>query len=121
MVNWKKIKNSIPHFVQVSKNGIYEILYTDDFLDGNTLGETRFNPKQIVIKNGLSAKETVLVYFHELYHARSHEYDTNLTESQVLSLEKSIYYQLKPNNVLKSESKNVRKKRKQKIRTRKRS
>lgn len=116
MVNWKKFKNSIPHFVQVSKKGIYEVLYTDDFLDGNTLGETRFNPKQIILKNGMSPKDTVTTFIHEIIHSFSNEYEANITESQVRALEKGSYYLLKFNNIFKSETKNVRKRRKTKRR-----
>lgn len=109
MVNWKKLKANIPHFVQVNRKAIYEILYTDEFLDGKTLGETRFNPRQIVIKNGMTPKETVKTYYHELQHAFSEEYGAKLTENQVLALEQGAYYWFKSNNIFRLESKNVRK------------
>lgn len=98
MVDWKKLKRRIPRSVQVGKS-TYEVLWTDDFKDGTTLGETRFDPKQIIIKKGLSPKLTVHVYFHEFLHSVSHETGANLTENQVLALEKAFYYFVKVDNL----------------------
>ena len=74
MVNWKKLSKSIPHRVQIGPKSFYEILWVTDFKDGKTLGETRFDPKQIVLMKGLSPKETVSVYKHEVAHAYSYEW-----------------------------------------------
>jgi hypothetical protein len=98
-MDWKKLRRRIPHRVQVAKDAWYEIMWVDDFKDGQTYGETRHDPKQIVIQNGLSPKLTVLVYLHELTHAFSNENDANLTETQVLAFEKSFYYMLKMDNL----------------------
>lgn len=98
-MDWKKLKRKIPHRVQIAKAAWYEVLYTDDFKDGTTLGETRFEQRQIVIKNGQSPKMTVVTYLHECAHAFSAEHEINLTETQVLALEKAFYYMLKFNNI----------------------
>ena len=100
MVNWKKLTKLIPHRVQVSRKSFYEICYVDSFVDEKVLGETRFDRKQIVIKDKQHPKELIHTYIHELLHAVSAEYDVNLTESQVQALEKSLYYILKSDNVL---------------------
>jgi len=89
MIKYKSLKKNIPTHIKVGNNE-YEVLYTDDFKDRATAGEARFDVNQIVIKNGMSAKESVHTYFHEFIHAVSEEYDARLTETQVLQLEKSF-------------------------------
>lgn len=102
-VNWKALKSSIPHKVQVSKDVFYEVCWIDNFSDPVVLGETRLDNKQIVLKNNQSNSETVKTFLHELAHAVSHEYDINLTETQVQAVERSFYFILKPGNVFKNE------------------
>lgn len=101
MVEWKKIQKRIPIKVQLSRTGFYEVLWREDFPGGNTLGETTFDKKQIRIKQGQSPKMTVITYLHEVLHAASEETGANLTENQILALEKAMYYMLKPGNLLK--------------------
>lgn len=101
MVKWKKLKTSIPNRVQLGNNSFYEILYVDDFLDGKTLGEMRPETKQIVIRNKQTPKNTVITFLHELSHAVSNECDLELTENQILKLEKSFYFLLKKGNIFK--------------------
>ncbi len=99
-IDWDDLVSRIPHFIQLKK-ARYEICWVDDFKDGKTLGETRFDPKQILIKTGQTAKEAVKTYLHEVEHATSHEFDANLTEAQVRALEKSLPWILKPGNIFK--------------------
>ena len=99
MINWKSLTKRIPHRVQVTRKSFYEICYVDTFVDKDVLGETRFDRKQIAIKDEQPPKEKVHTYLHELLHAISEEYDVGLTENQVRSLEKAIYYMLKSGNV----------------------
>lgn len=101
MVDWKSLKNRIPIRVQLNKNTYYEIVYTDDFVDGRTIGEMRPAHKQIAIKLGQSPKMTVVTYLHEVLHAVSEEAEANLTENQILALEQVFYYILKSGNVFK--------------------
>lgn len=101
MVNWRTLKSKIPHRVQIKKGVFYEICWIQSFHDPNTLGETRFTERQIVLKMDQSPKETVTTYLHELAHAVSGEYNIGLTETQVLQFEKSLYYLLKKENVFK--------------------
>lgn len=105
MVDWKKFNRIIPHRVQVARNAFYEILYVDSFVQDDVLGETRFDRKQIVIKDNQTPKEKVHTYIHELLHAVSEEYDVNLTEPQVQALEKALYYILKSDNVFRKAKK----------------
>lgn len=91
MINWKRLTEHIPFSVTINNKVNYEILYVDDFKDGNTLGETRFAPRQIVIKKNLKPKLTVITFLHELAHAFSNEHNVDLTETQILALEKCFY------------------------------
>jgi len=102
MVNWRKLARSIPHRVQITSKVFYEVCFVSDFPDGNTLGETRFEQKQIALKQGLSPKLTVVTYIHELAHAFAFENGANYTENQILASEKSFYFFLKPDNIFKS-------------------
>lgn len=103
MVNWKKLLKQIPNKIQLSKNSYYEIVWVDAFSEPETMGETRFAKKQIAIKNKMSPKVTVLTYLHEVMHGFSAEHDADLTEKQVESLEKGLYFLLKDSNVFKKE------------------
>jgi hypothetical protein len=105
VVNWKALTKLIPHRVQVTRKSFYEICYVDSFVDENVLGETRFDRKQIVIKDDQHPKEKVHTYIHELLHAISAEYEVNLTETQVRALEKALYYALKSDNVFRKTKK----------------
>jgi hypothetical protein len=99
MANWKELSTRIPHVVHTGKKERYEIVWVEDFADGQTYGETRFDPLQIALKKGLSEKETVLTYLHEVLHAASHTHEIGLTETQVRKLEKALIPLLKEGNL----------------------
>jgi len=103
MVNWKKLAKKIPNKVQLSKKGEYEIVWVDSFKEHDVVGETRFDRKQIAIKDKMSPKNTVITYLHEVAHGLSAEHEIQLTENQILSLEKGLYYLLKDGNVFKKD------------------
>ena len=92
-INWKKLKVNIPNKIHTAPRSFYEVLYIDGFHsdkeDGRkTFGETRFDPQQIVINSKQDPKELIHTLWHEVAHALSEEYGTNLTENQVISVEK---------------------------------
>lgn len=103
MINWKKLVKKIPNKVQLSKKGEYEIVWVDKFKEDLVMGETRFDRKQIAIKKKMSPKNTIITYLHEVAHGLSAEHDIELTEKQVLSLEKGLYYLLKDGNIFKKD------------------
>lgn len=103
MVNWKKLAKKIPNKVQLSKKGEYEIVWVDSFKQDDVVGETRFDRKQIAIKDKMSPKNTVITYLHEVAHGLSAEHEIQLTENQILSLEKGLYYLLKDGNLFKKD------------------
>lgn len=101
MVDWDDLASRIPHRIHFGRGAHVEVCWVDDFPDGKTLGETRFDQKQIVIKRNLNPKLTVITFLHECAHFYSWLYDLDLTETQVLNFEKGLYYMLKPNNYFK--------------------
>lgn len=106
MVNWKKLKNSIPSRVQVNKSTWFEVLWVDEFTDDNVLAEMRPDTKQIVIRKNQSPKETVKKYIHELTHMYADFNKIGLTETQVIEIEeKIVYYLLKPGNIFTEQGK----------------
>lgn len=109
-INWKKLAKSIPNLTPPVQGESYEIVYIDDFKDGKTLGETRFDFKQIVIKKNQSDTELCYTAFHEILHLISDQYKVRLTESQVLALEKSLPFWLKLGKMIEeTKKKNKRK------------
>lgn len=100
MINWNNLKKRIPSRVTIGNNS-YEVLFIDEFNNSSTLGETRLEDKQIVLKNGQTPKELVKTYLHECFHAISEEYDVGLTEQQILKLEESLTFILKDGNIFK--------------------
>lgn len=100
MINWNKLKRRIPSRVTFGNNS-YEILYIEQFSNPLTLGETRLEDKQIVLKTDQTPKELVKTYLHECLHAVSEEYEVGLTEQQILKLEDALQYILRENNIFK--------------------
>lgn len=100
MINWTKLKRRIPSKVTIG-DYTYEVLFIDEFKSPSTLGETRLEDKQIVLKNGQTPKELVKTYLHECLHAVSEEFDVGLTEQQILKMEEALSFILKDGNVFK--------------------
>lgn len=102
-VNYKQLVSRIPHKVQLKNKVFYDVLYQDKILFAKdakeACGITIFQNRQIVIAKGLSDKLTIETYLHELAHAFSFEYSLNLTENQILAMEKGFYYLLKADNI----------------------
>lgn len=113
MINWSKYYNSIPAKIIIGKS-VYKIFWVDEYpKDNKQLGETNFSPiKYISININQTVKESVMTYWHEILHAMSYEYNANLTEKQVLALEKSLPLIIKRDNMFKGEKKHETNKRK---------
>lgn len=100
----KELAKNLPNKVRITRKAVYEVLFTDAFLNDNTqLGECRSaEPKQILIKNQQSDTEKVKTLIHEVLHSISFETEgLNLTEKQVSLLEDGIFRILKLNGLLK--------------------
>lgn len=91
MVKWTRLFKNIPNKIKVGKN-TYEVLWIKEFIRfSDQYGESRFGEdKQIVLNINQDKKEAVHTLFHEFIHAISFEYNSNLTEKQVQSIEKSL-------------------------------
>ena len=110
-MKWKSWFRRIPPSIKIGKS-VYEVIWVDQFFrDSKQMGETRFDSqKQIVINSNQSMKESVLTYWHEVCHAISHEFGVDLTEKQVVSLEKSLPFILSTDKLfVESRSDNTRK------------
>jgi hypothetical protein len=99
MANWKELSTRIPHVVHTGKKDRFEIVYVDSFPVPDTVGETRFDPKQIALKIGQTERELVLTYLHEIIHAVDFTHKIGLTETQVQKLERALIPVLKEGNL----------------------
>lgn len=91
---------AIPSHIKTKPKRDYEITFIDQFKDQKQLGECRQDPPQIVIKTGQSPKETYSTFIHETLHSLSFDYKINLTEKQVLLLEKALLNFLRLNKLI---------------------
>lgn len=102
MVNWKGLFKRIPVKVQLGQRTHYEVTWTRDDPTINHKGVSHHNDeKRIVINLIMKERESVITYLHEVAHAISITHEIDLTETQILKLEKALYYLLKSNNVFK--------------------
>jgi hypothetical protein len=89
-LNWKKLYNNIPARIKAGKD-YYEVLKVKEFImDKEQMGETRFNTKQIILKEGLSHKAAVETFYHEALHAWSDAHNIDLTEQQIIQAESGL-------------------------------
>lgn len=95
------MKFVIPNIIRITTKLAYEVLYIDDFKDGSTDGECRYNESQIVIKRNLPITKRAKTFIHEVIHAIDDKYKVGLSEAQVLKLEEGIYRVLRLNKWLK--------------------
>lgn len=95
----------IPAFVKITRRVTYEVIWVDDFADGETLGECRYATKQIALLKSMKPVEMWMTFIHEVLHALSFHNDVGLTERQVLNLEKGIERMLRANKLIKKAAK----------------
>lgn len=97
----KDLVKLIPNQVRITKDVSYEVVFIDSFTDATTtLGECRFDTKQIVINKNQSNTEILRTTLHEIIHAVALENNIKLTETHVLGLEDGIFRVLKLNKLL---------------------
>jgi hypothetical protein len=82
----------IPARVKIKNKVTYEVVWVDSFKDPDTLGECRYDQRQIAIKKGLSDKLTFKCLSHELLHAIQFERGIDLSHKSIYQLEDAIYY-----------------------------
>lgn len=100
-IKWNQLFKRIPTQIKI-KGHTWEVLWSPTIVqDEHVMGETRFNPNQIIIKTGQTPKESVHTYIHEVLHAIDHVYGIGLTERQVILLESALSVVLKPFSIFK--------------------
>ncbi len=87
----------LPSQVKIKNKVVYEIVHIESFSDPNTLGECRFDAKQIVIKKGQTPSQEFKTLTHELLHAISEERGIQISHKAIYQLEHAIEYLLKAN------------------------
>lgn len=87
----------IPGKVRIKSRSSYEVLFVPGFEDKKTLGECRFDTKQIVLSTNQTPEELSKTFIHELSHAIDVGYGLGLTHSQIYKLENAILKVLKLN------------------------
>lgn len=99
MVDWRKLFKLIPLKVQVGPKSTYDVKWTRDDGTLDHVGITDHNIFNITLNLNLKPKAAIITYLHEVLHAISVAHEVNLTENQILKLERAIYYVLKKGNV----------------------
>ena len=82
----------IPSRIKIKNKVVYELVWVDEFADPDTLGECRFDFKQIVLKRNQSERETLKTLFHELLHCLEFERNIKIPHKTIYQLEDAIYY-----------------------------
>lgn len=77
----------------------YELVFVSSFKDADTMGECRFDFKQIAIKKGLTKRARVKTIIHEILHAIAYERGINLPHNSIYKLEDAILYLVKSNDL----------------------
>lgn len=82
----------IPARIKIKNKVTYEVVWVDSFKDPKTLGECRFDARQIALKKGLSDKPTFKCFSHEVLHAIEYERGIELSHRAIYQMEDAIYY-----------------------------
>jgi hypothetical protein len=87
----KRKSSPLPKKIRITHKVAYEVVYVDGFSDPAVMGECRYESKQIVLNTKQPPTELRKTLIHEVFHAISFETPPlNLTETQVLALEKAV-------------------------------
>lgn len=94
-MDWRKKMRNIPAKVQIAPKISYDIVWQKEIKNtkGNELcGTADYDNRIITLSLNLSPKLTVITYIHECLHCFSNEFGLNLTENQILAMEKTFPY-----------------------------
>lgn len=89
----------IPSRLKIKKGVTYEVVFIKDFPD-NTVGECRFDKKQIVLSTDQSEKDLIKTFIHEVTHAITHERKIKISHKAVYQFENALLYFFKENGLL---------------------
>ena len=88
----------LPHKIRIKSKVAYEVVWAERIGDDETtLGECRYDTKQIVLKTGMSDTEVMKTLIHEVFHAMAFEYDIQIPHKAIYHLEHSVYKVIKLN------------------------
>lgn len=83
---------TIPSRIKIKNKVVYEVVWVDSFEDGNTVGECRFDVKQIALKMNQSEKELMKTFIHEVLHAIEFERGVKIPHKTIYQLEDALFY-----------------------------
>jgi hypothetical protein len=84
----------VPSHIKIKNKVSYEIVWVESFEDDTTVGECRFDARQIAIKTGLSKRETIKTFIHEVLHAIEFERGIKIQHKAIYQLEDAVFYLL---------------------------
>jgi hypothetical protein len=85
-------KFSIPSRIKIKNKVAYEIAWVDEFKEPNTVGECRFDERQIAMKTKQSEKEQFKTFVHEVLHAVCEERGIKISHRAIYQLEDALFY-----------------------------
>lgn len=83
-----------PSRIKIKNKVVYERVSVDSFADPDTLGECRFDQRQIAIKDGQSERQEMKTFIHELLHAVCEERGIKISHRAIYQLEDALFYLL---------------------------
>lgn len=83
---------TIPSRIKIKNKVVYEVVWVDSFEDSNTVGECRFDVKQIALKMNQSEKELMKTFIHEVLHAIEFERGVKIPHKTIYQLEDALFY-----------------------------
>ena len=93
---WKTLRKNIPNKLHAGYGKYFDVLWQAVIPPGpdgkRVYGLTRYDPLQILIDKTQGDKESIYTIFHEYLHALSEIHDIQLTERQVVKMEKTFPY-----------------------------
>ena len=90
-----------PSKVRITAKQAYEVVWVDEFVNPENVGECRLNSKQIVLKKGENKLETESTFLHELLHCIEFEYKLKIPHQVIYDLEGPLLKVLKLNGWVK--------------------
>ena len=84
----------IPPHLKIKNKVVYEVVWVDEFTAPDTLGECRFDKRQIALKIGQSDRQEFKSFIHEVLHAVCEERGIEVSHRAIYQLEEAIYYLL---------------------------
>lgn len=82
----------LPSHVKIKNKVVYEVVFVEKFKDPKQVGECRFDQKQIAIKIGLSPRQTIKTFYHEILHSVAFERNIDISHKAIYQFEDAIYY-----------------------------